>query len=58
MRRSVSKTYLRLLFWIVGVIVLVDSIRMIMVVAMIVRVGVCMTMGVGMVRMRSRRLMG
>jgi hypothetical protein len=53
-RSGVSKTFFRILFWVVGVIVLVDSMRMIMV----VRVGVCMTMEVGMVRMRSRRLVG
>jgi hypothetical protein len=58
MRSGVSKTYLGLLFWIIGVIVLVDSMSMIMAVAMVVRVGVCMTIGVRMMRMRSRRLMG
>ena len=58
MRSGVFKTYLCILFWVVGVIVLVDSMRMIMIVAMVVRVGMGMTMGVRMVRMRSRRLMG
>jgi hypothetical protein len=53
-----SKMYFGLLFWIIGVIVLVDSMSMIMAVAMVVRVGVCMTIGVRMMRMRSRRLMG
>ena len=62
MRSGVSKTYRCLLFWVVGVVVLVDSMRMIMVVAvvvaMIVRVGMGMIMGGRMVRIRGRSLMG
>jgi hypothetical protein len=58
MRRGVSKTYLRILFRSIGVIVLVDSMGRIVVVAMVVRVGMCMTMGGRIVRMRRRRLMG
>jgi hypothetical protein len=58
MRSSVFKADLRGLFWVGGVLVLVDQVGMTVVVAMIVRMGVCMTMGGRMVRMKSRRLMG
>lgn len=53
MRSGVSKAYLRVLFWIVGVIMVVA-----MVMPMIVRFGVGMIMRGRMVRMRSRSFMG
>jgi hypothetical protein len=58
MGSGISQTHHHVLFWIVAVIGFVDSMRMIMVVAMVMHVVVCMTMSVGRMRMGSMRLVG